>query len=188
KCIPGAAQHAVVRCRPGIVAHSELAGIQGFLVRPGTVDHFLERDVFVALGVAADRVHLFQVVVGLQQVALFGLPHAVIGPGQGVVRIGGQRLLVPVFGVVVAAELAAGVADEGGDIDIVVIAHGAQRRDAAFVVALVVDQRIGLVPAVEELFGRAVLFLLCLLLGIGAAGRRRAFRRGPAVGFARRGQ
>src|SRR5580693_2954716 len=142
------------------------------LIRPGAVDHFLERDIFVALGVAANHRHLFQVVLGLEQVALLGLPHAVIGPGQRVVGIGGERLVVPIFGVIVAAELAAGVADQGGDIDVVVIAHGAQHRDAADIVALVVDQRISLVPVIEE----AALWLLGLLLGRGA-GRLRVLRR-----------
>src|ERR1700733_2156271 len=147
------------------------------LVRPGAVDHFLERDIFVALGVAADHRHLFQVVLGLEQVALLGLPHAVIGPGQRVVRIGGERLVVPIFGVVVAAELAAGIADQGGDVGVVVIAHGAQRRDAADIVALVVDQRVGLMPVVEEFIGRAGLWLLGLLLGGRGAGRLRVLRR-----------
>src|SRR5580692_8118923 len=135
------------------------------LVGLGAVDHVPERNIFVAFGVAADGAHLFQVVLGLEQVALLGLPHAVIGPGQRVVRIGGERLVVPIFGVVVAAELTAGVADQGGDIDIVVIAHGAQHRDAADIVAVVVDQRIGAVPVIEEFIGRTGLWLLGLLLG-----------------------
>src|SRR6202035_831015 len=118
-----------------------------------------------------------QVVLGLEQVALLGLPHAVIGPGQRVVRIGGERLVVPIFGVVVAAEFSAGVADQGGDIDIVVIAHGAQRGDAAGIVAVVVDQRVGLVPVVEEFLGRAALLLLGLMLGGRGAGRLRVLRR-----------
>src|ERR1700688_3065772 len=147
------------------------------LVRPRAVDHFLDRDVFVAVGVAAAHMHLFQVVLGLEQVALLGLPHAVIGPGQRVVRIGGERLVVPIFGVVVAAELAAGVADQRGDIDVVVVAHGAQRGDAADIVALVVDQRVGLVPVIEELVGRAALLLLGLMLGGRGAGRLRGLRR-----------
>src|SRR5215469_9301787 len=68
-------------------------------VRPRAVDHFLERNVFFALG-AADQAHLLEVVLGLEQVALFGMPHAVIGPGQSVFGIGGKRLVVPIFGVV----------------------------------------------------------------------------------------
>jgi hypothetical protein len=35
------------------------------------------------------------------------MPHAVIGPGQSVVGIGRERLVVPIFGVVIAAKLAA---------------------------------------------------------------------------------
>src|ERR1700730_9721793 len=147
------------------------------LVGLGAVDHVPERNIFVAFGVAANGAHFFQVVLGLEQVALLGLPHAVIGPGQRVVGIGGERLVVPIFGVVVAAELAAGVADQGGDIDVVVIAHGAQHRDAAGIVALVVDQRIGLVPVVEEFFGRSALLLLGLMLGGRGAGRLRVLRR-----------
>src|SRR5216684_538861 len=76
-------------------------------VAAGAVDHFFECAIFTALG-PANQTHLLKVVLGFEQVALFGLPHAVIGPGQGVLGIGGERLLVPIFGVVVAAELAAG--------------------------------------------------------------------------------
>src|SRR6516225_10426706 len=60
------------------------------LIRPRSVDHFLERNVFFALG-AADQAHLLEVVLGLEEVALFGMPHAVIGPGQSVFGIGGKR-------------------------------------------------------------------------------------------------
>jgi hypothetical protein len=43
---------------------------------------------------------------------LFGMPHAVIGPRQSVVGIIGERLLIPIFGVVVAAKLAVGIAEQ----------------------------------------------------------------------------
>src|SRR5215469_11220502 len=97
------------------------------------------------------------------------MPHAVIGPGQSMLRIGSECLLVPVFGVVIAAELAAGIAEEGGDISIVVITYGPQRGDAALVVFLVINHRISRKIAVEEFFGRAA--LVGLLLGVGLAGR-----------------
>ena len=65
----------------------------GFLlIRPRSVDHLFECDIFLALG-AADQTDLFKVVLGLEQVALFGMPHAVIGPGQSVVGIGVECLV-----------------------------------------------------------------------------------------------
>ena len=79
--------------------------------------------------------------------------------------IGDERFVVPIFGVVVAAELAAGIAEQRRHIGVVVVAHGAQRGDAALVVVLVVDQRIGGVITVQELLGRAA-FVVFLLLGV----------------------
>jgi hypothetical protein len=58
------------------------------------------------------------------------------------VRIGGERPLVPGFGTAVASELAAGIAEERGHIGVVVVAERAQRRDAADVVAVIVDERV----------------------------------------------
>src|SRR4051812_44762690 len=78
-------------------------------IRPGAFDHALELGVLAALGVAAQRLHLSEIFLGLEQIALLGVPHAVIRPGDGVGRIGGERPLVPDLGVVVAAELAAGI-------------------------------------------------------------------------------
>src|SRR5262245_34785574 len=72
----------------------------------GPFDHALELRVFLALG-PTDRADLFQYVLRLEQIALLGVPHPVIGPGADVVRIGRERLLVPIFGVVIAPELAA---------------------------------------------------------------------------------
>src|SRR6186997_2332894 len=81
------------------------------LVRAGACDHALELGVFAALG-AAQRFHLGEIVARLEQIALFGVPHAVIRPGAGMGGIGGQRALVPELGVFVAAELAARIADQ----------------------------------------------------------------------------
>ena len=67
----------------------------------------------------------------LQAVSLFQMPHPVILPGAGVVRIGGQRLLVPDFGVDIIAELAAGEADQVGDIGMIVMTECLQRLNAA---------------------------------------------------------
>jgi hypothetical protein len=67
------------------------------LIRPRSLDHLFECDIFLALG-AADQADLFKVVFRLKHVALFSMPHAVIGPGQSVVGIGGERLVVPIFG------------------------------------------------------------------------------------------
>ena len=43
---------------------------------------------------AADQADLFQVVLGFEQVALLGLPHAVVRPSYGVIGIGGKSALV----------------------------------------------------------------------------------------------
>src|SRR6516162_4777705 len=98
------------RTRPREISHAPTRS-----VRPRAVDHFLERNVFFALG-AADQAHLLEVVLGLEEVALFGMPHAVIGPGQSVFGIGGKRLVVPIFGVVIAAQLAARIKDAAGGL------------------------------------------------------------------------
>src|SRR5665811_2619401 len=59
------------------------------LVASRAVDHGLKLDIFLAVGVAAERVHFLKVIFGLEPVALFHLPHAVIGPGAHMVGIGG---------------------------------------------------------------------------------------------------
>jgi len=125
-------------------------------VSAGAVDHLFERDIFLALG-AADQAHLLEVVLSLEQVTLFGMPHAVIGPGQRVIGIGGKRFVVPVFGFVVAAELAAGIAEQGRHVRVIVIADGAQCCDTGLVIALVVNERIGGVITVQEILGRTAL-------------------------------
>src|SRR5262249_11657198 len=155
--------------------------------RPCSVDHLFECNIFLALG-AADQTDLFKVVLGLEQVTLFGMPHAVIGPGQSVVGIGGERLVVPIFGVVIAAKLPARITEQRCHVRIVVIAHGAQRSDAAFKVALVVDERIGGVITVQKILGRTALVLFGLVLGGGRAGWLTALRRRRIVGTHRGGE
>src|SRR5215472_11617228 len=141
-------------------------------VRPRAVDHFLERNVFFALG-AADQAHLLEVVLGLEEVALFGMPHAVIGPGQSVFGIGGKRLVVPIFGVVIAAQLAARIAEQRRYVGIVVVLQGAERGDAALIIVFVVNQCISGMITVDEVLGRAGFIFLVFL---GLAGR---LLRGP---------
>src|SRR5262245_1004964 len=99
-------------------------------VRARAFDHALKVGVFLALGAAAKRADLVEEVGGLERIALFGMPHAVIGPGAHVARIGGKRLLIPVLGVVVAAKLAACEADVVGDVGVSVLAERAQGNDA----------------------------------------------------------
>src|SRR5215831_10586372 len=89
---------------------------------------------------AVDQAHLLEVVLGLEEVALFGMPHAVIGPGQSVFGIGGKRLVVPIFGVVIAAQLAARIAEQCRYVGIVVVLQGAERGDAALIIVFVVNQ------------------------------------------------
>ena len=67
--------------------------------------------------------------LGFLPVAQFEVPHPVILPGAGVLRIGGERLLVPDLRILGAAELAAGEADQVRDIGMLVAAERTQRHD-----------------------------------------------------------
>src|SRR5258707_10879084 len=96
---------------------------EGGSVNDVAVHAFLEGPVVAAVGAAADQTDLLEVVSGLEPIALFELPHAVILPGAGVVRIGDKRTLVPDLGVLVAAELAARIADVVRDLGVVVPAE-----------------------------------------------------------------
>ena len=80
------------------------------------VEGCLEHLVVAATGVAANAADLLQIVFRLEPVSLFEVPHAVVGPGACVVGIGGKRLIIPILGVVVPSELAAGIAKVGRDI------------------------------------------------------------------------
>ena len=103
----GACQGRALRVGPRWLADDS----SPVLICLGAIDHGFEHLVRLAGG-AADEPHLFQIVVGLEQVALLGLPHAVIRPGHRVIGIGGERAFVPDLGVVVASELAARIADQ----------------------------------------------------------------------------
>src|SRR6516164_11360959 len=175
---------SVTKNRPDI-AFDDIRGTRQFdgyvrSVRPGAVDHFFERDIFFALG-AADQAHLLEIVLGLEQVALFGVPHAVIRPRQSVFRIGGERLVVPILGVVLAAELAARIAKQRRDVGIVVMGQCAQCGDAALVIVLVVDQGISRMIAIDEILRRAALVVFLLLLARFAVGRLAALRAPACV-------
>ena len=120
--------------------------------------------------------HLGEVVARLEQIALLGVPHAVIRPGAGVRGIGGERPLVPDLGVVVAAELAAGIADQVGDVGVVVMAERFQLVDAGGVVVALVDHRMRGLVAVDELLLGFLLVLLRRLLFLVGLGRSSAPR------------
>ena len=81
------------------------------LIHNRAVDCVFQHCVRLAIG-AADQTHLFQIVLGLEQVTLFSMPHAVIRPSHSVIGIGGEWAFVPDLGVVVAPELAARITDQ----------------------------------------------------------------------------
>src|SRR5271156_5746326 len=120
------------------------------LVSNRAIDRVLEQFVGFALG-AADRAYLFEFFLGFEHIALFGMPHAEIRPSQRVVRIGGERSLVPEFGVVVATKLATGIADEIGHIGIFVV------------VEFFVNQGVGRFIGGPKLFERAALVVRLVL-------------------------
>jgi ferredoxin len=196
--LPGSTRQSMMRCsgrgpygRPLVAPHHGCAGQArachrkcGVSVTTSVarlaVDYGLELFVFLAGRGAADRADFREEVFGLQPVALFHVPHAVIGPGAHVVGIGGERLVVPFLRLVVVAELAVGIADVIGDVGVLVLAKRMHGGDAAFVVA---GQDLGAGGAVAAqellvsllmllLFGGVAAFLLFLALSVVA--RRRA--------------
>src|SRR4051812_38588654 len=93
-------------------------------------------------------------------------------------RIRGERLFVPDLGVVVAAELAAGIADQVGDVGVVVMTERFQLVDRAGVFVALVDHRVRRLVAVDELLLGFLLVLfrrLLFLVGLGGL-RRGGFR------------
>src|SRR5262245_36564735 len=145
----------------------------------GPVDHGLELSIFAAGRVAADRRDLMQEVFGLEAVALLGVPHAVIGPGARMPRVGGERLFVPDLGVAIAAKLAAGIADIVGNVRMLVVAERAE-RDCRGLVLVALDQAIGVTVALAEIPLALLLAfrLLVLLVALGLVALFRALRLG----------
>src|SRR5262249_53268588 len=143
------------------------------------VERVAQRCVFLAI--SADQADALEIVLGARPVAALELPHAVILPGAGMLRIGGERLLVPDLGVVGAAELAAGISDQVRDVGIFVMAECVQHDNGVGIILLLVDHAIGEPIAVEEgLLGFLLrrLFLLSSGAAVGRGGRRRERRAG----------
>ena len=123
-------------------------------------------------------------IFGLLAVALLDLPEPVIIPGQDVVRVGFERTLVPDLREPVVTELAVGIADQVGDIGVVVMAERLELIDRRRVIVAVIDRRIGRMISLNE-GGIGQEGLLGRLLGPvsrrAAVGRRvRAFAAVPA--------
>src|SRR3981189_1015912 len=59
------------------------------------------------------------------------------------VRIGFQRALVPDLRELVVAELAIGIADQVGDVRVIVLAERLQLLDGVSIILAIVDRRIG---------------------------------------------
>src|SRR5215204_2374463 len=76
-----------------------------------TLEHALQRLVFLATGSAADQLNRLQISFCLQTVSLLGMPHAIVRPGANMLRIGGKCLLIPELRVVIAPEFPAGIAE-----------------------------------------------------------------------------
>src|SRR3954454_3081543 len=82
-------------------------------------------------------------ILRLVAVALLDLPKTVILPGQHMVRIGLQRALVPHLRKLVVAEFAIGIADQVGDVGVLVVAKRLKLLDRRIIVVAVIDRRIG---------------------------------------------
>src|ERR1700688_74663 len=132
-----------------------------------------ERAVFLAVG-AGQSGDPAQMILRLVAVTLFDLPQSVILPGLDVVRIRLQRALIPDLRDLVVAELAVGVADQGGNRSVVVMAERLQLRNRGSIIIAVVDRRVGRAITLDEpvIANAGALVLLFLL---GARRRRRIF-------------
>jgi hypothetical protein len=82
-------------------------------------------------------------ILRLIAIALFDLPQAVILPGQHVIRIGFQSALVPDLRELVVAELAIGIADQIGDVGVVIAAERLELLDCRSIIVAIVDRRMG---------------------------------------------
>src|ERR1700737_3921264 len=120
-------------------------------LRPDSINatgagRFFERSrqgpIFLAVG-PANRSYPAQMILRLIAVALFDLPQTVILPRQHMVRIGFQRALVPDLRELVVAEFAVGIADQIGNVRMIVVAERLQLLDRRSIVVAVVDRRIG---------------------------------------------
>src|SRR5262249_5955911 len=101
-----------------------------------------ERVIFLAAGTGELR-DLGEMELRLLAIALLDLPQAVILPGLDVVGIGLQRALVPDLRELVVAELAIGIADQGGDRRVVVATHRLELVDRRGIIVTLVDRIIG---------------------------------------------
>src|ERR1700743_2095623 len=81
-----------------------------------------KRAIFGTIG-AADRCDPAQMKFCLVAVALLDLPEAVIVPRQDMVRIELQRTLIPDLRELMVAKLAVGIANEVGDVRVIVVAE-----------------------------------------------------------------
>src|SRR6185437_16949320 len=108
-----------------------------------------QRAIFVAVG-AADLRDAAEVIFGLLTVALLDLPEAVIIPSQDVVRVVLERALVPDLGELIVAELAIGIADQVGDVGVVVMAERLELIDGGRVIVAVIDRRVGRMITLNE--------------------------------------
>src|SRR4030088_670248 len=118
-------------------------------------------------------------ILRLIAVALLDLPQTVILPGQHMVRIRLQRALVPDLRELVVAELAIGIADQIGDIRVIVVAERLELIDPSVIIVAVVDRRIGCAVTAGKagIVNAGLLAALLLVRGAGARDGPGARRR-----------
>src|ERR1700688_2215525 len=96
------------------------------------------------------------------------------------VRIGLQRVLVPGLRELVVAEFAVGIADQIGDVRMIVPAERLQLLDGGGIIVAVIDRRIGSVVTLRKGGGVEAGLLLGLLFarmgGARGLGVRRRWR------------
>src|SRR5712672_2811351 len=100
-------------------------------------------------------------------VALFDLPQAVILPGQHMVGVSPERALVPDLRQLVVAELAIGIADQIGDVRVIVMTERLELDNSVSIIVAVIDRRIGvaIAPRKSRIIETGLLVLFLGLLG-----------------------
>src|SRR2546421_10391140 len=119
-------------------------------------------------------------VLRLLAITLLDLPQAVILPGQHMIGIGLQRTLVPDLGKLVVAELAIRIADQIGNVGVIIVAERLQLFDRGAIVVAVIDRGVGRAIAGYE--GRVAEEGLLGFLGLVRGARSgRGLGRGAGV-------
>src|ERR1700722_3114761 len=158
----------------------------------GLFQRVRQRSILRAVG-SADRSDPAKMILRLLAVALLDLPQTVIIPGQHMVRIRFQCPFVPDLRELVVAKLTIGVADQVGDVRVIVVAERLKLLDRGSIIVAIIDRRVG--RAIPLSKGGIVdagvltgLFGLLAMGGFGTRSKRRGFTDSTTSSSCRKGR